>query len=305
VTGPETRSETASTVERTLCRRLLALGAALWRLFVVTRAAVRPAEPVRAPDDTPVMDHEQRPTTDASVVGHGRLGRPYCTARGPEGRCPLDMALRGPARCSSDLLREWAASGTTAAASRERQTVLERLLGLSLSLQALETRSLEAGRAGAACYERPIEPLPAAPADTILVVQADGQGVPRVQPPLLPPPVRLGKGQKRTKKQAAVVTARDPMAPYPRTPPEVVAALLDDEPPTSAARPVPGGKERRATLEGKTVAMGHLGPRVAPREGPHLQHRGARTAGAEARPQPVVPPVPACPWGLDSLQAIA
>ena len=44
VTGPEARSETAYTVELTLFRRLLALGAARLRLCLVTPAAVRPAE---------------------------------------------------------------------------------------------------------------------------------------------------------------------------------------------------------------------------------------------------------------------
>ena len=42
ITGSEAQSQTADTVELTLFRRLLALGAALLRLFVVTRAAVRP-----------------------------------------------------------------------------------------------------------------------------------------------------------------------------------------------------------------------------------------------------------------------
>jgi hypothetical protein len=156
-----------------------------------------------------------------------------------------------------------------------------------------------------ACDERPMEPPPPAPADTILVVQADGPGVPMVQPASRPPPVRLGTGQKRTKQQEAVVTARATMAPYPRTPQDVGAALLADEPPTSAARPVPGGQERRAPLEGKTVALGRRVPRVAPREGPHIQPRGARTDGAEARPPQVVSYVPACTLVLDSIHARA
>ena len=45
VTGPDARAQTAYSVESTLFRRLLALGAALLRLFFVTRATVRPAEP--------------------------------------------------------------------------------------------------------------------------------------------------------------------------------------------------------------------------------------------------------------------
>ena len=48
---PRPRPRSAGTdrlYDRTdLVRRLLALGAARWRLFFVTRAAVRPAEPVR------------------------------------------------------------------------------------------------------------------------------------------------------------------------------------------------------------------------------------------------------------------
>jgi hypothetical protein len=108
VTGPEARSQTASTVELTLFRRLLARGAALLRLFLVTRAAVRPAEPVLAPDGTPLTYHDQRPTTDSSVFGTGRFWRPYFTTREHQGLCPLDTALSLPARCDSDLLREWA-----------------------------------------------------------------------------------------------------------------------------------------------------------------------------------------------------
>jgi hypothetical protein len=36
VTGPDARAQTAYTVELTLFRRLLALGAALWRLFTIS-----------------------------------------------------------------------------------------------------------------------------------------------------------------------------------------------------------------------------------------------------------------------------
>ncbi len=46
VTGLETRASTADEVELALFRRLLALGAALLRLFFVTGAAARPAAPV-------------------------------------------------------------------------------------------------------------------------------------------------------------------------------------------------------------------------------------------------------------------
>ena len=88
VTGPNARSQTAYTVELTLCRRLLALGEALLRLFLVTRAAVRPAEPVTAPDGTRLTYHDQRPTTDDSVFGKVRFGRHFFTPRGRQASAP-------------------------------------------------------------------------------------------------------------------------------------------------------------------------------------------------------------------------
>src|SRR5512146_2611183 len=73
VAGREARSQTAYTVELTLFRRLLALGAALLRLFFVTRAAGHPSEPVTAPDGTRLSYHDQRPTTYYSVFGKVRF----------------------------------------------------------------------------------------------------------------------------------------------------------------------------------------------------------------------------------------
>ena len=73
-----------------------------------------------------------------------RLGRQAFTAPGHSGSCPLDAELSLPARCDSDLRCEWVASGTTDESSREGRTVLERILGWSLSVQALAASVAEA-----------------------------------------------------------------------------------------------------------------------------------------------------------------
>ena len=304
VTGPEARLQTAYTVELTLFRRLLALGATLLHLFFVMRAAVRPSGTVTGSDGTPLTYHDQRPTTDDAVFGKVRVWRHYFTTRGQAGRCPLDAELSLPARGDSDLLGEWAAYGATDEAYRESQTGLERILGLPLSLQALDTGVAEAGQDVANFSAQPAEPTALPAVGTILVVQADGKGVPMVQPPTQRPPVRLGKGQKRTKKQEAVVTALYTIAPYPRTPQEVVAALLQDpDGRAPGARPVPVGKELRATLEGKAVAMSRLVERAAPRDGPHLQARVALTDGAEALQQQLLARFPGHTLVLDIIHA--
>jgi hypothetical protein len=93
----------------------------------------------------------------------------------------------------------------------------------------------------------------------------------------------LGKGQKRSKKKEAVVTSCYTIAPYRRTPQDVVAALLPEpEQPDPPRRPRPLDKEVHATLAGKEVALQRLAQRVAQREGPQIQERVALTDGAEA-----------------------
>ncbi len=283
VTGPDAGAQTAYTVERTLFRQVLALGATLLRLFFVTRAAERPAAPVPPPGGPTLTYHDQRPITYYSIFGKVRFARHYFAAPGHSGCCPLDAALSLPERCYSDLLREWAAFGTTDQSYRESQTGLERILGHSLSLQAIETNVLEDAVDVTAFYAQapnPDEPIALGP---ILVVQADGKGVPQAQALTTASRERLGKGEKRSKKKEAVVTSLYSIAPYPRTPQDVVAALLHEEPAADLpSRPRPVAKEVHATLEGKAVALTRLQQRALLRAGPPVHQRVALTDGAEA-----------------------
>jgi hypothetical protein len=81
------RDQTAATVELTLFRRLLALGAALLRLFFLTRAAARPSAPSAV--DGRVLDyHDQRMTTYVSVFGKLHFSRHYFIAAGQAGCFP-------------------------------------------------------------------------------------------------------------------------------------------------------------------------------------------------------------------------
>jgi hypothetical protein len=155
-------------------------------------------------------------------------------------------------------------------------------------------------------YAQLAAPIALPAVGTILVVQADGKGVPMVQPPTRKPPMRLGKGQTRTTKKQAVVTGLYTIAPSPRTPQAVVAALWQDpDGRAPGARPVPVGKELRATLEGKAVAMARLVKRAAPRDGPHIQAHVALTDGAEALQQQLLARFPKHTLVLDISPATA
>jgi hypothetical protein len=304
VTGPEAQASTADEVERALFRRVLALGGGLLRLFFCARAAARPAGPVTSPDGTPLAYHDRRPTTYFSVFGKLAFRRHAFTAPGQPVVCPLDAALGLPGRCYSDLLREWAAYAGTDAAYRETQALLERILGLALSTQALETIAREDAADVAAFYEQPPDPADPPSLGTILVAQADGKGVPIVLPPPVERPARRGKGHPANRKREAVVTALYTIAPYPRTPTDVVAALLHEPEPTAPApRPRPIRKELRATLDGKATALARLAARAARRESAVIQHRVALTDGAEALQQQMTAQLPGFTLVLDIIHA--
>ncbi len=69
-------------------------------------------------------------------------------------------------------------------------------------------------------------PPPATDEAAILVVQADGTGVPILRPRVTAAPVRLGKGQKHGGKKEATLTATYTIAPATRTREAVVESLF-------------------------------------------------------------------------------
>jgi hypothetical protein len=303
LTGPEALTQTAYQVELTLFRRLLALGATLLRLFFLTRAAQRPTAPTTS-DGMVLAYHDQRLISYFSVFGKLRFPRHYFTAPGQPGICPLDAELSLPDHCYSDLLREWTNYDATDGAYRETADTIARVLGLDLSLAALETNVRLDAIDVASFYAQPPAASDPVTAGVILVVQADGKGVPMVQPACAERPLRLGKGQKRTKKKEAIVTSLYTIAPYVRTPQDVRAALLHQERRADhPSRPVPVCKETRATLDGKAAAMQTLQYRAALRDGRHIQARVALSDGAESLQQHMLTTFPTYTLILDIIHA--
>jgi hypothetical protein len=299
----DAEARTAAEVEYTLFRRLLALGLQLLRLFFLTRAAMRPSSPPTTATGAPLPAHDRRSIDYLSVFGKLSFARQYFYTAGIAGICPLDADLSLPARCYSDLLRDWMAYDITDSAYRETTTTVRRILGLDLSVQSLERVMADDACDVTAFYDQLPSQAPS-PLGSIVVAQADGKGVPMVQPALPSTPVRLGKGQKRTKKKEAIVTALYTIAPYPRTPQEVLAALMHEPREADPAqRPRPEQKELRATLEGKTVAVSRLAERARLRDGAHIQDRVALTDGAEALQEQMQAQLPHYTLVLDIIHA--
>lgn len=180
-----------------------------------------------------------------------------------------------------------------------------RLLGLELSTQAIKDLVAEDAADVEAFYAQPAAPAPASEA-VLLVVQADGKGVPIVRPPAGEPKVRLGKGAKHSRKKEAVVTGLYTIAPHPRTPEEVITSLFHPQRPPGTplrVRSGPQNKQLWATLTGKDAALARLAHQAAKREGPHIQHRVALTDGAEALQERVQQHLPTFTLVLDFIHA--
>jgi len=164
--------------------------------------------------------------------------------------------------------------------------IFGRLLGQALSPNAVTKMVAEDAAYVAAYYAQ--KPTPTADSEaTILVIQSDGKGVPMIRETETKAKVRLGKGEKRTKKKEAVVTTIYTIEPHPRTPEEVVASYFhpDQSRSDQGQRPKerrPQNKHLWATLEGKDKALQRLAVQVQVRQGSHIQQQVALADGCEA-----------------------
>jgi hypothetical protein len=198
----------------------------------------------------------------------------------------LDAALSLGSDCYSDLVREMAEYLDVDVTYEKVTGMFARILGQKLSTNAVSKMVAEDAADVEAYYEQ--KPAPkSADEGEILVIQADGKGVPMVRKTPVQAKVRLGKGDKRTKKKEAIVTGIYTIEPNPRTPEEVVASFFHrDETPlpkeSLSKRSKPQNKQLWATLQGKDVALERLARQVNKREGLHIKHRVALTDGAEA-----------------------
>lgn len=302
----DSHTATADQVERGLFRRLLSLGLRLMLLFFAMRTAeaIRGEHQLANGETLPYLGERRRQYF--SIFGKLAFWRPYFYRQGAGGASPLDQKLSLGSDCYSDLVRElveYLGVGSTYAKVAD---CFSRILRLELSTQAISDLIAEDAADVEAFYEQQPPPPPASEA-ALLVIQADGKGVPMVRTTPAERKVRLSKGDKHSCKKEAVVTGLYTLAPHPRTPAEVVASLFQSEcPPVAPSSPRSGPQHKRlwATLAGKDVAFARLTGQVASREGVHIQQRVALTDGAEALQERVLHSFPSFNLVLDFIHAI-
>lgn len=231
-------------VERDLMAQLLGLGLTLLNLFVAQQGDGDRGPTVETTEGRTAQRLPQ--THDRRYVAiFGELTIPRVVYGSREGqkieRAPLDERLGLPAGDFSYVLEDWAQRFCLKGSFAEAAESLATLLGLRLGVRTLEHMNQEL--AGAVVpFRDATEPPPAAEEGPILVITADGKGVPMRRPvPEGPTPHHhRTKGEKANKKQMACVGAVYSIMPFVRDADDILDEVLRDR--RSNDRPEPAHK---------------------------------------------------------------
>ncbi|NIQ12801.1 MAG: ISKra4 family transposase [Gammaproteobacteria bacterium] len=279
VTGEQARTATADATERGLFKMLMQMGSKLLRLFFILRSQATSREPLKTADGDEWSYHREMQRTYFSIFGKVCFVRPYFYRKGEGGRTRLDEELSLGEDCYSDLVREIHDYLSVYGVYHKACAILERVLGLRLSTRVVQTNLGEDAAEVEAYYAQKPAPPAEREAD-ILVIQADGKGVPMILENTASERVRLRKGEKHGRKKEAVVTTVYTIEAFVRTPEQVIASYYDNIHTSQA--PQPKNKHLWATLDGKEVALGRLATQVNARLGAPLRHKIALCDGCEA-----------------------
>jgi hypothetical protein len=220
-------------VEREVFRQLLGLGHSLLSAFVAAQGDgdLGPhAETPRGRTVRRLPEHHDR--RYLSIFGELTITRIVYGTR--EGRkiehVPLDERLGLPEGEFSYVLEDWSQRLCLKESFAEAGCSLEMLLGLRLGTRALE--GLNRAVAGyAPAFQASLEAPPPAEEGPLLVVTADGKGVPmrRETQDGPKPHHRRTKGEKASKKQMACVGAVYSIKSFVRRAEDIIDEVLRDE----------------------------------------------------------------------------
>src|SRR4051794_34983627 len=268
------------TGERELFRPLLGLGHSLLSAFVAQQGDGDLGPQAETPDGHVagrLPEHHDR--RSVWIFGELTIARVVYGSR--EGqrieRTPLDERLGLPEGEYSYVLEDWGQRLCLKESFAEAGRSLEVLLGLNLGTRTLEHMSRTVAGYAPASHAA----LPSPPPEEegpLLVVTADGKGVPMRRPPQEGPKPhrRRTKGEKANKKQMACVGAVYTIEPFVRTAEDILDEVLRDE--RAGVRPEPRHKHvwaemtrqvRGETVHAKEALFAHLESEAEARNSGH------------------------------------
>ena len=272
---------TADQVERSLWKRVLVLGRMLMQLFFSVQSE-REAKHKRLEIAGKRYEHGGQPSRQyVSLFGSVEVKRHYYWKKGVGGKHPLDEELSLPERIYSDCVQELMGAMAVWIPQDKTLELIEAWLELSIPKKSLQDSTADQAASVAAYYAQQAAPE-IAEQDTILVVTADGKGIPMTRQDSPPPEARRGRGQKKTAKKEATVSAVYTISPYNRSSDDIMRALLPRQvldATVQSARPTPTGKRVFGTLAGQETAFEHIVEQVDQRDNSQLIHHVALTDG--------------------------
>ena len=281
-TGEGGETATAYRMEKELWWRVLEVGRQLIQLFFAARSEEEEQRAEIAHGGEVYGYHGQRQRGYVSLFGKVAIQRRAYWKRGAGSVFPLDEALSLPERQYSDCVQEMAGELSVKQVYEEAVAWMTKWLPIAQPKRTAQQVVAEHAEFVDRYYEQQAPPE-ADPADTILVVSADGKGIPMNRENSPPPAARRGKGKKKTAKKEATVTAVYTIAPYKRSVDDIIQALANEKTKTAEKlRPVPTGKQVFGTLAGKDVAFERLVQQAAKREDKQLTDHIALTDGSHA-----------------------
>lgn len=272
----EGRSMDLSELEKRLKKEGNALMRELLQSHMDLRSLGSVEAPVKAADGVEQKDRHRRERSVETVFGTVEVDRERFHRTGKKGLAPLDAELNlAPQRASLELRRHVA----RLAAKMSYDDVVDELrevTGAQLAKRQVEELAAAAAADFDAFYEARREaaaldiepPTPESNDDSLLVVTADGKGIPmrkeslraatrkaaeKATPKLQK---RRTKGEKAHKKRMAQVAAVYTIAPHVRRPEDVVAGLAPADKIPATRRPKP--QDKRVWASVATPAEGVL-----------------------------------------------
>lgn len=256
-------------VERGTFDGLLAIGLHGLEAVILATGDGDHGETVEHQGKTLQRSEEKKAKPYRSIFGVLSVQR-YVYASGPKKKvewAPVDARLGLPAGEQSYVLEDWMQRVCVKESFKEGVGSLRDLLGVKTSVRAAEVMTRKMAE-HADSFSETKAPAPDTE-EELIVLAADGKGVPMRRPleerlkahqvatrpegcplqaqpsvddcPAEPKKKRLGPGEKRTRKQMAYVGAVYSIAPFVRTPDEVVDELRNKQ--RQADRPQPQNKQ--------------------------------------------------------------
>ncbi len=204
---------------------------------------------VRRADGKMLTEHRVRQRGYVSIFGKVKIERVAYGAQGAHSIMPLDEQMNLPQRSYSyELQKRVTRQGALGPFETARGPIGE-FTGVDIPKRMVEALAIDAAQEVEPFYTRK-SPSPKTQTSEILVCTADGKGVPIRQQKLKERPRRRKKGEKPEVKKMATVAAVYTIAPYQRTPQQIVKEVQGEPPPEQTPpRPRPEHKRVWASLK--------------------------------------------------------